>query len=293
MPSGLSFANANKYRRYPFSDDSDMSASSELHDPVVSDRVPDSFFRMFRAVVVHSGRGEASEVRLTGFGNFSGSGEDSSENSAGPSYWVSFGFFGADGSQMPLSVKDGDEVWDMVVPVKDPNGLNAVQLADFNFEHCVSLCFDVRFSDLPTTLFEGGLLFCSCSIPMAAGTLLSLEAPHIMSVLDDSGNAIRGVSELELVAGHNVKFDVMSGSGTVIVSPLAGAGTGRPFGKSGLSSAFASLDLRTVNGVSANRSGNLEIVGGDGIDVEAVPGTNIVNIYSKTKTPSEIGCEAK
>lgn len=292
MPSGLQFSNLNRYRRYPFADDSDLSATVLPYGS--GERrlsVPESFFRMFRAVVVHAGAGEAKEVRLTGFGNFSGSGESLDDPISIGNYWVSFRIFGDGGAEMPFSAKGKDFSPDLVVRGVSQDGVTAAQFADFDFSHCVSLCFETGFSDLPPE-FDGAFS-CSCDVKMSPGTLLSLEAPHVMSLMDDSGNAVRGAGEVELVAGHNVKFDVMEGTNTVIVTPLRGAGAGLPAGKAGLSSAFAQLDLRTLNGVSADKSGNVALVGGNGLDVETVPGTNIVNVYSATETPSAIGCEAK
>jgi len=94
---------------------------------------------------------------------------------------------------------------------------------------------------------------------------------------------------VKLKPGYNVKFDVMKGSNTILVSALKGAGGGRPCGESGLSAAFSSTNLRTVNGVCADPSGNLSIAGGGGLNITHVTG-NILNVYSETETEQEMKC---
>lgn len=301
MPAGLQFSNLNRYRRYPFADDSDVRATMSAYMPyeddddirytstvVASFLVPDSFMRMFRAVVVHSGKQSVHGIKLIGFGTQ-------------PNNYLAFALYDSNGDAVDFECKDGKFSGALKVDVAT-DGVTAVQCADFNFAHCISLCFDVHFSDLPQDIFgdpmppqdpEGKLHpFCSCSIPMASGTLLSLDSPHVMSVMDDSGNAARDVDVIKLQAGRNVKFDIMSGSNSVIVSPLKGAGKGRPCGMSGLSTAFSSLDLRSLNGVKADPSGNIGLAGGRGLNVEGLPGTGIVNVYGNVEAESMKGCAA-
>lgn len=292
MLSGLQFSNLNRYRRYPFADDSDLSVKATLYtyheeDPTqpegyspVETRtvlIPDSFFRMFRAVVVHAGDKPVKEVRLAGIELI-------------PDKALSFQFFDSDGNKVMFNCKDDVFDGDVRIVVSNPDGVNAVQVADFNFSHCISLCFDVRFDDLFRNF---GFLRCSCSIPFAAGTLLAMEAPHVMSLMDDSGNMIRDEEQVKLVAGYNVKLDVMSGPNTIIVTPLKGAGAGRPYNESGISTAFSQLNLRSVNGVGADASGNVSIVGGNGMAVEPVPGTNIVNVHGNSGGKSAQVCGSK
>ena len=280
MPQGLQFTNLNRYRRYPFADDADLSASATLDGPKTF-TIPDSFLRMFRLVVVHGGDLDIASASLVRIRNAHIQGR-----------WVrniGVKLYDSGGNLVCLRYKDtgaGDEIV-LSVPAQGSDGFTSVFFNDFDFAHCISTSFDVRFGELASSGASSSTLYCNAGF--APGTVLAMRSPNVLSISDDSGNSIRDCELVKLKPGYNVKFDVMKGSNTILVSALKGAGGGRPCGESGLSAAFSSTNLRTVNGVCADPSGNLSIAGGGGLNITHVTG-NILNVYSETETEQEMKC---
>lgn len=298
MPIGLQFGNLNKYRRYPFSPGADLSCEISGHSPEYEKSgIPNSFVRLFRLVSVRSGGVPVSSARLTN-AELHPVGDDPA--SAGRySGSFSFSVLGVDGKPIPFFCK-GSEVSGGVVSfgwsgsLGDPVKSFSMQFSDFDFTSCLSLFMVIDYSGLPD-LFD-----MRCSAEFDPGTILSLDAPHVTSILDDNGTPIRGAGIVELEEGYNTRIDAVADTNTIVVSALRGGGSGKepgesgmPCGKSGLAPGFSSSTLRSVNGVSATPSGDITITGGGGVNIEAIPHTNIINIYSESETKSDVECKTK
>jgi len=287
MPQGLQFTNLNRYRRYPFADDADLSASTTPDGPKTF-TIPDSFMRMFRMVVVHGGDLDVVSAALTRI---------KYRFSRSPAVLIrqlGFTLYDSEGFPVRLKYKDGSAGYEITLSFARGQGLEgfvSTFFNDFDFAHCISVGFDIRFSEIiPASSSINLNLY--CDIKFAPDTLLTMRAPNVMSISDDSGNSIRDCELVKLEPGYNVKFDVMKGSNTILVSPLKGAGKGRPCDEAGLSVVFSSTNLHTVNGVCADPSGNLSLAGGGGLSISHVTG-NILNVYSKTKTKQDMKCAAQ
>ena len=294
MPIGIQFSNSDKYRRYPFADDSDVSCSTASGAVF---ELPTAFMPAFR--FVHVGDSRVADVRFAGCSKTDG------EN--GKSVF-SFSFRVLDEDGKPIEfhrqgqplVEEGElpepvvEEGELPEPIvveceSESDDVDVVfRIRDFDFSQCMSICVHADFSTLPNGVSSFG-----CDIPMAPGTVLSMHGPFVSSVLDDNGSPIRDAETVEIVAGKNVKLDVVKDRNEIIVSAFPGAGEGKACGESGLSSIFASANLKTVNGVGATLFGDVSVSGGRGVHVEAIEGTNVINVYGDLTDESSLECAAK
>ena len=273
MPAGIQFDNLNRYRRYPFRDFCGMMAYTPSGGSFI---LSDGFARMFRIVVVHAGDTEVSDVRLL------------SASRSGQRKSVELGLYDKDGNRVPLRRKGKDVPDGVVLAWTSGSDCDFVSFdfSDFDFATCISVSAVFDFSEFPH-----GVDSFSCSLPFATGVLLSMQAPHVMSVMDDCGNPVRNQDYIELVEGYNTKIHVIKESNTIIVSALKGGGAGLPCGESGLAHGFSSSFLCSLNGVAPDPSGNILISGGRGLNVKAFPGYALIDMYSEEHDADTVKCE--
>lgn len=290
MPIGVQFGNLNEYRRYPFADDTDLTCTCTAGSSVFRFDLPISFLTAFR--FVHVGSKHVSSVYLTQL----------SYSSLSNSFNIGLKVCDKDGNPIGFmckgaEVQTGDPLLLTLSTIGETSGL--YKISDFDFSNCITIYLDVDVKKLRDTVAEvhdpsfDGSFSIICNIRFAPAAVFSLREPYVMSVLDDNGSPIRDCESIELVAGYNTKIDVLPDSNTFVVSALLGAGKGFPVNESGLSKDFSGTRLKVVNGVSADLSGNIKLIGGYGIVVNPIDGTNIVNIYSDKEDQSSMECELK
>jgi hypothetical protein len=169
-------------------------------------------------------------------------------------------------------------------------------ISDFDFANCISICTKLDLLAFVDTISDelGDLpsrIQASCRIKLAPSSVISLRSPHVMSVLDDVGEGIKDKSEIGMIAGYNTKFDVVPGTNALLVSAVAGTGAGEAYCESGVSTSFSGATVKKINGVSASPTGGVQLVGGAGIAVQPISGTNIINIYSTSENKDSMECK--